>query len=113
MTKYENLMDEPMDTIAEEMLELFQSFLNILDIIEPRHPRQLWSKKGNLLTFLSYSFSLVRWKRVILSLQPWLNDTLDFLESFHFLILQKLLVSLDYQCNYRDSYFMVMLLTVM
>jgi hypothetical protein len=58
---------------------------NILDILDPGHVRKLWPKCYDWLPNLSYGFSMLRWREVILCLDPSLEVTMNMLEyRFHY-----------------------------
>ncbi|KAF2866556.1 hypothetical protein BDV95DRAFT_622906 [Massariosphaeria phaeospora] len=99
--------------MEEVALDLFKPFRNILDIIEPRHIRQVWPKSWNSFSYLSYSFSMVRWRRVILSLEPSMKDTLDAFEKILYWRLPQLLDSLDNLGTYKDKFSLVYIITIL
>ncbi|KAI2483448.1 hypothetical protein Ptr902_05765 [Pyrenophora tritici-repentis] len=81
---------------------------NCLDIFEPLHTRQIWSKDAEgwgfvwTLIVVSYSFSLLRWKRVILFLDPSLVHYVGYIEKLLYWRLQLILAELyDNRC-YQD-----------
>ncbi|KAH7385010.1 hypothetical protein BKA64DRAFT_712132 [Cadophora sp. MPI-SDFR-AT-0126] len=72
----------------------------ILDFIEPQHVRQIWRCDEKRFTpttmslFLSYGFSVVRWRKAIILVQSALEYDLDIVENFHRYILKWCLSSI-------------------
>jgi hypothetical protein len=98
---------------VQGVLELLEPVRNILDIIEPQHLRQVWPNRYNVLTLLSYGFSIVRWRRAILCLKPSLEHQLNDLEHIHRGLLQALVVDLDNRDCYRCKGYAGFQLTIM
>jgi hypothetical protein len=92
---------------------MLEPIRNTLDIIDPRHIRQVWPKDYNKLTMLSYGFSIFRWRRAILCLQPSLEHRINVLENIHCDLLQVLLDHLDGRDCYRCKHHPAFLLAIM
>jgi hypothetical protein len=101
-----------LEILLELILKILIPVRNILDILEPQHARQIWPRPFSLFTCLSYSFSVFRWRRAILNLNPSLEETLNILEHLYHWLLQNLLVWLDGTHLVRDRFLVAISLTI-
>jgi len=92
-TKTGTFSTAPLQLLTRIGLALLEPVRNILDILEPRHTRQIWPNET--LALLSYSFSIFRWRREILYLNPRLGVELKILERLHHWRLRLLLAEVD------------------
>jgi len=72
--------EDPIKDIVATLLDRCKS---LLDILEPLHWRQSVIRPPDIVTFWSYSLSMVRWKDLICLFKPDLQGALDFFENFH------------------------------
>lgn len=92
----------PPDIGKGPALELLAPVYNILDTIEPQHIRQSLVGPG-WLPFVSYGFSLLRWREAVLYLQPSLEQIVNTAEALHRVLLRNVLTRIDEKEFYRDK----------
>jgi len=79
-------------TVVERLLRRVR---NLLDILEPLHPKQFALSVSKPNIALNYSFSLSRWRSAICFFMPDLEDELNFHEHYHRYTLRESLWKLD------------------
>jgi hypothetical protein len=85
---------------------------NILDILDPGHMRKVWPKFHEWFPNLSYGFSMLRWRGVIICLDPTLEVVMNVLEyQFHHWLVRSL-TWYDSMKHSADSLWAALLLTV-
>jgi hypothetical protein len=98
----------------ESALELINPFRDILDTLEPSNIRQLLSMElFRPLVYYSYSISILRWKRALLTSRPSLRCHINTLEQDHHHIAKFLLASIDHINFYRSKEFAAVVLNVL
>jgi hypothetical protein len=91
--------------MTENGLLALKEICDILDILEPRHIRQVWRRSWSTLSLWSYSFSMLRRRKAILALKPSMKNTLDTLTQLHCWRFESLLFSLDDMRVYKNMSF--------
>jgi hypothetical protein len=89
--------------MSKLVLHLLSPIRNILDVIEPRHPRQILPRGYRIPTAWSYWFSMIKWSKFILYITPSFKRQLSFLETLFHWKLQELLAWLDDPRIYVDG----------
>jgi hypothetical protein len=74
-----------------DFLQAFKNIRKVVDLFEPHHIWQFGSPDGHWLWWLAYGFSVVRWRKEILQIQPSLeHDIMEFEEAHRLLICDEL-----------------------
>ena len=92
------------DFIQDIVATLLGRCKSLLDILEPLHWRRSDDRPSDLVTYWSYSLSMVRWKNSICFFWPDLQDALEFHENCHRYMHKFFLTRLDDLLSSRNYF---------